>query len=480
MAADILIVDDEADITSLISDILKDEKYSTRIANKSDSALKALAERVPSAIILDIWLQGSELDGLGILELVQKKYPHVPVIMISGHGNIETAISAIRMGAYDYIEKPFTSERLLLILKRALETAKLRNENSELKRRGSTESELLGNSPAISQVKILVDKVAPTNSRVLITGAPGTGKEMVARLIHKRSHRAHGNFVVLNAASLSPQRIDIEAELFGTEDTNPNGGAEKLGLLERAHGGTLFIDEVADMHIETQGRLLRALQEQSFERVRGNRRVQVDVRVIAATNRNLAEEIAAGRFREDLYYRLNVVPLKMPSLKERRDDVVALARHFLKRAADAMGLQARTLSEEALAVLQSHAWPGNVRQLRNVMEWILIMTPMDQQGDIRADMLPPELIDDNLTLVRPDINADIMSMPLREAREMFEKQYLAAQINRFGGNISKTSQFVGMERSALHRKLKMLGITGDEKESVASPAAAATGNQHAA
>jgi two-component system nitrogen regulation response regulator NtrX len=294
---------------------------------------------------------------------------------------------------------------------------------------------------------------------------------MVARLIHKRSHRAHGNFVVLNAASLSPQRIDIEAELFGTEDTNPNGGAEKLGLLERAHGGTLFIDEVADMHIETQGRLLRALQEQSFERVRGNRRVQVDVRVIAATNRNLAEEIAAGRFREDLYYRLNVVPLKMPSLKERRDDVVALARHFLKRAADAMGLQARTLSEEALAVLQSHAWPGNVRQLRNVMEWILIMTPMDQQGDIRADMLPPELIDDNLTLVRPDINADIMSMPLREAREMFEKQYLAAQINRFGGNISKTSQFVGMERSALHRKLKMLGITGDEKESVASPAA---------
>lgn len=464
MAADILIVDDEADITSLISDILADEKYSTRVANKSDTALKALAERVPSAIILDIWLQGSELDGLGILEMVQKKYPHVPVIMISGHGNIETAISAIRMGAYDFIEKPFTAERLLLILKRALETAKLRNENHELKRRGSAETELLGNSPAITQVKQMVEKVAPTNSRVLITGAPGTGKEMVARLIHKRSHRAHGNFIVLNAASLSPQRIDIEAELFGTEDTNPNGGAEKLGLLERAHGGTLFIDEVADMHIETQGRFLRALQEQSFERVRGNKRVQVDVRVIAATNRNLQEEITAGRFREDLYYRLNVVPLRMPSLKERRDDVVSLARHFLKRAADAMGLQARSLSDEALAVLQSNPWPGNVRQLRNVMEWLLIMTPAESSGDIRADMLPPELIDDNLTLVRPDINADIMSMPLREAREMFEKQYLAAQINRFGGNISKTSQFVGMERSALHRKLKMLGITGDEKD----------------
>ncbi len=477
MAADILIIDDEADITSLISDILSDEKYSTRIANKSDTALKALAERVPSAIILDIWLQGSELDGLGILEMVHKKYPHVPVIMISGHGNIETAISAIRMGAYDYIEKPFTADRLLLILKRALETAKLRNENLELKRRGSAETELFGNSPAITQVKQMVEKVAPTNSRVLITGAPGTGKEMVARLIHKRSHRAHGNFIVLNAASLSPQRIDIEAELFGTEDTNPNGGAEKLGLLERAHGGTLFIDEVADMHIETQGRFLRALQEQSFERVRGNKRVNVDVRVIAATNRNLQEEISAGRFREDLYYRLNVVPLRMPSLKERRDDVVALARHFLKRAADAMGLQARNLSDEALAVLQANPWPGNVRQLRNVMEWLLIMTPAESGGDIRADMLPPELIDDNLTLVRPDINADIMSMPLREAREMFEKQYLAAQISRFGGNISKTSQFVGMERSALHRKLKMLGITGDEKE----PApASSNGNKQAA
>jgi len=465
MAADILIVDDESDITSLISDILTDEKYSTRIANKSDTALKALAERVPSAIILDIWLQGSELDGLGILELVQKKYAHVPVIMISGHGNVDTAVSAIKMGAYDYIEKPFSAERLLSILRRALETAKLRNENSELKRRGTPETELIGNSSSIAQVRQMVERVAPTNSRVLITGAPGTGKEMVARLIHQRSHRAHGNFVVLNAASLSPQRI--EAELFGTEDTNPNGGAEKLGLLERAHGGTLFIDEVADMHIETQGRFLRALQEQSFERVRGNKRVTVDVRVIAATNRSLQEEISGGRFREDLYYRLNVVPLRMPSLKERRDDISPLARHFLKRAADAMGLPVRNLSEEALAVLQSNLWPGNVRQLRNVMEWLLIMTPNEAQGDIRADMLPPELIDDNLTLVRPDINADIMSMPLREAREMFEKQYLAAQINRFGGNISKTSQFVGMERSALHRKLKMLGITGDEKAQAA-------------
>jgi two-component system nitrogen regulation response regulator NtrX len=462
MAADILVIDDEADISSLISDILSDEKYAVRTANNSDRALKALAERVPAAIILDIWLQGSELDGLGILEIVQKKYPHVPVVMISGHGNIETAVTAIRMGAYDYIEKPFSAERLMIIVKRALEAAKLRSENTELRKRGSNESELIGTSAAINTVRQTVEKVAPTNSRILITGAPGTGKELVARQIHARSMRGHAAFIVLNSAALTPSRI--EAELFGTEDTNPNGGAEKLGLLERAHGGTLFVDEVADLPIEAQTRLLRALQEQSFERVRGNKRVSVDVRVIASTNKDLQEEITAGRFREDLYYRLNVVPLRMPNLRERRDDVAALSTHFLKRAADAMGLATRALGEDALTVLQSYNWPGNVRQLRNVMEWLIIMAKADSNGAISADALPPELIDSNITVMRPELSTDIMSMPLREARETFEKQYLAAQINRFGGNISKTSNFVGMERSALHRKLKMLGIGNDEKQ----------------
>ena len=463
MTADILIVDDEADIRDLISDILKDAKYDTRTAHNSDSAFKTIAERVPSVLILDIWLQGSELDGLGILEMVKKKYPHMPVIMISGHGNIETAVSAIKTGAYDFIEKPFKEDRLLLLVARAIEHARLRSENTELKTRGKLETALTGNSPAIQQLRHSLEKIAPTASRVLITGLPGTGKEMYARLIHAKSPRADGNFVVMNASGLSPDRV--EAELFGIEDSNPTGGAEKLGLFERAHNGTLFIDEVADMPLETQSRVLRALQDQGFMRVRGKRRVEVDVRVIAGSNRDLETEIAAGRFREDLYYRLNVVPIRMPSLKERRDDIPELCRYFLRRASEMAGMQVRDLSEEAIAMLQAYQWPGNVRQLRNMMEWLLIMTAGSKEP-ISADELPPEILSSNPVIARPETNADIMSIALRDARELFEKQYLAAHIERFGGNISKTSSFVGMERSALHRKLKMLGITtADEKVS---------------
>lgn len=462
MSIDILIVDDEADIRELVSDILKDEHYTTRTANDSDSALRTIAERVPSLLILDIWLQGSELDGLGILELVRKKFPQMPVLMISGHGNIETAVSAIKMGAYDYIEKPFTADRLLLVVSRALENARLRTENQELRARaGKVETQIIGVSPAITQVKNAVEKVAPTHSRVMIAGAAGTGKEVVARLIHAKSTRVNANFIVLNAASMSPEKV--EAELFGMEDANPGGGAEKVGLFERAHGGTLFIDEVADMPMETQGKVLRALQEQSFERVRGNRKVNVDVRVIAASNRDLNAEIQAGRFREDLYYRLNVVPIRVPSLKERREDIPELCKYFLKRAAESSGLPARELADDALAILQTYSWPGNVRQLRNMMEWLLIMASGHPKAPIKADMLPTDMFEENAALMRPEMNTDILSMALREARELFEKQYLAAQISRFGGNISKTSNFVGMERSALHRKLKMLGINSEEK-----------------
>jgi len=463
MSIDILIVDDEADIRELIADTLKDEGYSTRTANNSDTALKALSERVPNLMVLDIWLQGSELDGLGILELAQKKYPGMPIVMISGHGNIETAVSAIKMGAYDFIEKPFKAERLLVIASRALENARLRHENHELKMRGKPESHLIGSSYLVNQVRNAIEKVAPIQSRVLISGGPGTGKEVAARLVHAKSHRANSPFVVLNAASLTPDRVDIE--LFGIEDNNPAGGAAKVGVFERAHGGTLFIDEVADMPLETQGRILRALHDQSFERVGGTKRVEVDVRVIAATNRDLQGEIDSGRFRQDLYYRLNVVPIRMPSLKERREDIPELCRYFLNRASETSGLGPRELADDALAMLQAYNWPGNVRQLRNMMEWLLIMAPGGPRTAIKAEMLPQELLESNPVTSRPDTNSDIMSMPLRDARELFEKQYLTAQIRRFDGNISKTSNFVGMERSALHRKLKMLGITSaDEKE----------------
>ncbi|HEU5046858.1 MAG TPA: sigma-54 dependent transcriptional regulator [Rickettsiales bacterium] len=463
MTADILIVDDEADIRELVSDILKDENYHTRSAKDSDSTIKALAERVPSLLILDIWLHGSELDGLGILELVQKKYPGLPVIMISGHGNIETAVSAIKMGAYDFIEKPFQADHLISVTRRALEHSKLRRENNELKLRGAAESHLIGTSNTVNHIRQAVEKIAPTHSRIMISGPAGSGKEVIARLIHNKSRRATGEFVVMNAASMTTERVDVE--LFGIEDSSPGGGAEKVGLFERAHGGTLFIDEVTDMPLETQARLLRLLQEQAFERVRGNKKVQVDVRVIAASNRDVSAEIAAGRFREDLYYRLNVVPIRMPALKERREDIPELCRYFLKRAAETSGLSQREITEDAIAVLQAYHWPGNVRHLRNMMEWLLIMAPGGSKAPIKSDMLPKELFETNAVVMRPEVNSDIMSMPLREARELFEKQYLAAQINRFGGNISKTSCFVGMERSALHRKLKLLGIgSAEEKE----------------
>ncbi len=479
MSNDILIVDDETDIRELVSDILNDKGYTTRTAANSDKALKAIAERVPSLLLLDIWLQGSELDGLGILELVKSKYPNLPVLMISGHGNVETAVNSIKLGAYDFIEKPFKEEKLTLTVERALEHAKLRGENEELKNRGTHELSLIGDSQAVASLKAMVGRVAPTQSRVLLTGGAGTGKEMVARLIHEDSERAKAPFVTLNAAGLTADRV--ESELFGIEDSNPNGGAQKLGLFEKAHGGTLFIDEVTDLPFETQGRLLRALQDRAFARTRGNRMIEVDVRVLAASNRDLKDYMDEGHLREDLYYRLNVVPMQVPSLKERRSDIPALCEHFLAQASRMSGLPMREMSEEAMAILQAYEWPGNVRQLRNMMEWILIMSPGDADKKIDSKALPSELFESSPAMMTSDISGDILSMPLREARELFERQYLAAQISRFGGNISRTSNFVGMERSALHRKLKLLGLSGGRPdnngefntETTAAPAAMA-------
>ncbi|MEZ5669237.1 MAG: sigma-54 dependent transcriptional regulator [Alphaproteobacteria bacterium] len=460
MARDVLVVDDEADIRLLITGTLEDEGYSTREAASGEQALTAVRERQPSLVILDIWLEGSQLDGMQVLEALLREYPALPVVMISGHGSIETAVSAIKIGAYDFIEKPFKSDRLLLIVERAVESARLRAENTELKLRAGAETDLIGNSPAVNQLRQAVQRVAPTGSRVLLSGAPGSGKEVVARLLHRRSRRADGPFVVLNCATLNPDRLEIE--LFGEESASGDG-RRKVGMFERAHGGTLLLDEVADMPTETQGKIVRVLQDQSFERVGGSARVHVDVRVIASTNRNLAELISAGAFREDLYYRLNVVPLTVPSLAERREDIPLLARHFMQLAAQSAGLATRELSEDAIAALQAYDWPGNVRQLRNVMDWLLIMAPGGGREMIRAEMLPPEISAATPPALRWEQSGEIMGLPLREARETFERQYLAAQVSRFGGNISRTASFVGMERSALHRKLKALGVAANAK-----------------
>jgi two-component system nitrogen regulation response regulator NtrX len=462
MAHDILIVDDEADIRTLLAGTLEDEGYETREAHDADSALEAIRGRVPNLLILDIWLMGSRLDGLELLEQVKRDCPGVQVLMISGHGNIETAVSSIKMGAYDFIEKPFRTDRLLLMVDRAIEAGRLRQEIEALRLRVGRDDELIGTSQAIQQLRIAIDKVAPTGSRVLITGPAGVGKELVARLLHAKSRRSEGPFVVLNCATMRPEHMEIE--LFGTEPGSDGGdGPRKVGTFEKAHGGTLFLDEVADMPLETQGKIVRVLQEQMFTRVGGATLVEVDVRVIASSNRNLTEEMASGDFREDLYYRLNVVPIGVPPLRQRPEDIPALIKYFMARSAEGVGLPARNVGPDAMAALQAYNWPGNVRQLKNVIDWLLIMAAGGANDSIRADMLPPEIGAITPQVLRWEKGGEIMGLPLRDAREVFEREYLMAQVNRFGGNISRTASFVGMERSALHRKLKSLGVQGGEK-----------------
>jgi two-component system nitrogen regulation response regulator NtrX len=457
MASDILIVDDEADIRENIAGLLGDEGHRTRVARDSDEALKAVEERRPQLVILDIWLQGSRLDGLEVLNIIKRAHPGLPVVIISGHGNIETAVTAIKRGAYDYIEKPFKADRLLLVTTRALEASKLHREVRELKERAAVSFDMIGKSTAINQLRAAIDRVAPTNSRVLIRGAAGSGKELCARVMHQSSHRKDAPFVVLNAAAMAPDRV--EEELFGTED---HVGPRKVGALEEAHTGTLYIDEIADMPIETQSKVLRVLVEQKFQRVGGGPKVSVDVRIISSTSRDLERDMAEGRFREDLYHRLNVVPLRVPGLAERRDDIPLLIQHFVAQVAQSSGLAPRRIGEDATAVLQAHDWPGNVRELRNNIERLLILSGGDPDAVITANMLPEE-IGSNVPLPVNGGAEHLMSLPLREAREIFEREYLLAQINRFGGNISRTAEFVGMERSALHRKLRALGVSSQER-----------------
>jgi two-component system nitrogen regulation response regulator NtrX len=453
MATDIIVVDDEADIRELVSGILQDEGYGVRTAADGDRALGAIRARRPALLIQDIWMQGSGMDGLELLDVVKQLDPDLPVIMISGHGNIETAVSAIKRGAYDFLEKPFKSDRLLLCVERALEAASLRRENRRLRTQALAADNLVGHSAAIQAVRQLVAKIAPSNSRVLITGPPGSGKELVARMVHQNSPRARGEFVPISAAGMTPERLDLE--LFGEE--GEGGSPRKIGVFERAHGGTLFLDEVADMPRESQGRILRVLVDQRFRRVGGDADVQVDVRVISSTSKILRDEIAEGRFREDLFHRLNVVPVRVPGLSERREDIRELVEYFIDLISVATGLPKRKLGEDALATLQVHDWPGNVRQLRNNIERLLILASGDPNETITAEMLPAEVAAAGAAgSVGPE---RIIALPLRDAREVFEREYLTAQILRFGGNISRTAAFIGMERSALHRKLKSLGVS---------------------
>jgi two-component system nitrogen regulation response regulator NtrX len=455
MGPDILIVDDESDIRELVAGILQDEGFGARTARDSDDALAAIKTRRPSLVFLDIWLQGSRLDGLQLLGAVKEEHPELPVVMISGHGNIETAVSAIKLGAYDFIEKPFKADRLVLVANRALENLRLKREIKDLKALTPMPAKLVGHSPAIGQLRQTLEKVAPTNSRILIVGAAGAGKELAARGIHTMSNRANGPFVVINAAAITPERM--ETELFGVEASNGAQG-RLVGALEEAHGGTLFVDEIGDLPRETQNKILRVLVDQTFQRVGGTTKVSVDVRIISSTGRNLEAEVAAGRFREDLYHRLSVVPIRVPPLTERREDIPDLVFYFVEQISQQTGLPKRKIGEDAIAVLQSHDWPGNVRQLRNNVERLMILAGGDPDAVISASMLPQDVGSMVPNMPNGNGGEHLMGLPLRDAREVFEREYLVAQINRFGGNISRTAEFVGMERSALHRKLKALGI----------------------
>ena len=451
---DILIVDDEKDIRQLISDILKDEGYSTRLAANSDQAYGAINDEAPDLVILDIWLKESQHDGIDILKNVRRNNPDIPIVIISGHGNIEIAVAAIKQGAYDFIEKPFNIDQLMVIIGRAMETSRLRRENASLRVRDTSSTVMIGESGAFKNLIAQLDKVTHSNGRVMLTGPSGSGKEVAARYIHAHSNRSGAPFVTVNSASIAPDKM--EDVLFGSSS---HEFGHEPGLLEQAHGGVLFFDEIADMPLGTQSKILRVLVDQQFTRVGGNDTVRVDARVISATNKNLTAEIAAGRFREELYHRLNVVPISVPSLEARRDDIPKLADHFLSEANRLQGLPLRSLTQEAAALLQTMSWPGNIRQLRNTMERILILG--SETGEISIDELPGAARESGAA--DGTFSVQFATMPLREARELFEREYLMAQINRFGGNISKTANFVGMERSALHRKLKTLNVVTTNK-----------------
>lgn len=458
---EIMIIDDELEICRLVADILQDEGYKVRTASTSLAALSSLAERCPALLLLDIWLEGSEIDGLGILEIVRRKYPELPVVMISGHGNIEIAVNSIKMGAYDFIEKPFKEERLLMAVSRALENARLKKENAELKGKIVREDSLIGKSGGIASIASSIEKHAKAKSRVFISGPSGSGKKHVAKLFHYNSTRKDEPLVFFAPASIPVDKM--EEELFGAPvSVGLSSPASKIGLFEKAQGGTLVIDEVTDIPVAMQARLVKVLTAQSFDKPGTGKPFEMDCRIISLTCRNIEQEIQAGKFNSDFYYRLNVVPVSVPPLSDRKEDISSLCEHFLKIYSQTTGKPEKRMSGEAISMMQSYEWPGNVRQLRSMVEWLLIMSQNDGGDVINITTLASDVFSAAPSVYKPldpETNQDIMSMPLREARELFEKQYLLGQVNRFGGNISKTSHFIGMERSALHRKLKSLKVT---------------------
>ena len=449
----ILVVDDEKDIRDLIGQILLDEGHTVKPAYNSTSAMDYINNEEPSLIILDIWLKDSEMDGIEILKSVKQNNPLCPVVVISGHGNIEIAVAAVKQGAYDFIEKPFNTDQLLLVLNRALEASRLRKEVFSLQNKELNESKMVGDTSAFKLLKQKLDKLMKSNGRILISGSSGSGKEIAARYIHQNSQRAKNRFVTVACASIQSEKM--EELLFGEEIS----GNINPGLFEKAHGGTLFFDEVAELPLGTQAKILRILVDQVFTRVGGKNLVRVNCRIISSTSRDLATEIERGHFKEELYHRFNVVPIRIPSLEERILDIPLLSNYFIDWLAKNEGLPVKQLSEAAVRKLQNMSWPGNIRQLKNTIERALIL------GRSKTDIYPNDIFEfvetekNNLQNNVLDFNSEFFAdKSLRSAREEFERAYLKYQISKFGGNVSKTASYVGMERSALHRKMKLLNI----------------------
>lgn len=443
----ILIIDDEADIRGIISDILEDEGFSTHQAKNASQALDYLkSNKAPRAIILDIWLEGSDIDGIGLLKVIKSNHPNIPVIMISGHGNIEMAVKTIRLGAYDFIEKPFKSEKLVILLNRAIENSIITAQNNSLKQSSNLHADIIGKSKSITSLKSAALLAAPTNSRIFITGEVGTGKEVLARMIHYHSKREKHNFMVLHAAASDK----IEAEIFGDSD--------KAGILESCDGGTLFIDEISDLPFFIQSKLLNFLQQGSFERLNSDVNIKSDVRIIAASSKDMESEIESGNFSESLFYRLNVIPLHISPLRDRKEDIKLIAEHSILQHSHSYGRKL-TITEEAYTTLCTYDWPGNVRQLINTIEWLFIMS-QNSSSEIGVNNLPQAIIDsvENKHSNLNPVTNEIISKKLKDARDLFEKEYILAQLSRFDNNISKTANFIGMDRTALHRKIKALDI----------------------